>query len=486
MYYVKPKGKSKKKPIMGEVINNGEDQSILVSRISPENVFFEKIGSKLKITILDSKNKIIRRKSFNVLNCGSLIIKSIIIYDKDNIKHELFLTLKEKNKKEKIYDGLSTDLLLTREDLKYTSAYHVIKNSTPSNEFHLNKDDNFTGHKYISNKVMGGNGSNIIIGGDKNHNLAGGDGHDIIFGHKSFDSLFGQAGNDILIGGEGDDGIGGGEGNDIIDGGDGNDELYGDADGLGAYASEGNSRGNDIIFGGEGNDRIEGQRNNDYLAGGTGDDEYVFSAFDGINMIVEYSGEENTISIDDYFFHQLKFERYGHHLMISSNEKHANKLVVIIHNQYSEDGYKVKHLKTRSYLRHGNENDKKCHETVVSNIVRKHAGDSDKLLVELSYAKDLGDTYRTDISEVFCEKMPDMEKLTGEKLINVLTKRNNALHEMYAENMHYFGDNLPDINYIAHAISSFAPKEASETNINYLKLQIPLDNSANLFMAANN
>ncbi|HDL8246088.1 TPA: calcium-binding protein, partial [Yersinia enterocolitica] len=199
----------------------------------------------------------------------------------------------------------------------------------------------------------GGSGNNLITGSDKNDNLAGGDGNDVIIGHRSFDAIFGQAGNDILIGGEGDDGLAGGAGNDILDGGDGNDELHGDADGFGPYACESNWRGNDIIFGGRGDDRIEGGKNHDYLAGGLGNDRYIFSEYDGINLIVEYGNEENTISIDDYFFHQLKFDRYGNHLMILSTDSHPNNLVIIIQNQYAEDGYKIKHLQTKSYLRHG-------------------------------------------------------------------------------------------------------------------------------------
>lgn len=489
MNHQKIREKNKKNPINGEILNikNGESQSLSISGVDLERIFFQNSKSGFKIKILDHKNEIINRKTYNIIKDESLIVKSVIIYDKSKTKYELTLTLKEEKKQGNLFEGFSKNLRITRKDLKYTSAYHLINNTTPSEQFNLNKDGDFTGHRYIRNEVIGGINNNIIIGGDKNDNLAGGKGDDVIIGHKSFDALFGQEGDDILIGGKGDDGLWGGAGNDILDGGDGIDDLYGDDEHSNSRTIspyDGSQRGNDIIFGGSGNDRIEGQKNNDYLAGGTGNDLYVFSANDGINIIVEYGNEENTISIDDYFFHQLRFERYDNHLMISSTDSHPNNLVIIIKNQYAEDGYKIKQLQTRSYLRHGNENDKKCHETVVSNIVRKHAGDSNKLLVELSYAKDLGDTYRTDISEVFCEKMPDMEKLTGEKLSEVLKEKNNALREMYTENTLYFGENLPDIGPIIHALSSFAPKEASQANIKHLN--IPIDNLAKGFITARN
>ncbi|CQJ30067.1 putative hemolysin [Yersinia enterocolitica] len=410
---------------------------------------------------------------------GQFTINSIFLREKNGTRHELFLTLTETYKRENFYDGPSKDLLLTREDLPHHSAHHLITNTTPSKSALLTDNDDFIGHKYIRNKVIGGDGNNIIQGGDKSDNLAGGAGNDIIFGHASFDSLFGQDGNDILIGGEGNDGLTGGAGNDILDGGDGNDQLHGDADGLASFASESSWRGNDIIFGGKGNDRIEGEKNNDYLAGGTGNDSYIFSAYDGINMIVEYSNEENTISINDHFFHQLKFDRYGNHLMISSTEVHPNNLVIVIKDQYAEDGYKIKHLQTKSYLRYGSENDKKIHGAIINNLVMKYTKDPDSLVNELNNIKDFGDYYRIKLSEFYCEKTPNIEEITGKNLVDVLIEKNNALREMYEDSAFYFGDNLPDITYITQALSSFAPLEASQSDIKYLKSPIPMDNLAN-------
>ncbi|EOW8851746.1 TPA: calcium-binding protein [Yersinia enterocolitica] len=476
--------KRKEASMMGELIINEEMKTISIHRVSPKRIFFQNVDSGFKIKIFNSKNEIINRKIYNIIKDGVLTIKSIIIHDNNNKTHELFLTLKEKERKEYLFDGLSKDILITRRDLKYISAHHFINHTTPSVKLHLNKDKNFKGHKHIRNEVIGGTHNNIIIGGDKNDNLAGGTGDDVIIGHRSFDALFGQEGDDILIGGEGNDGLAGGAGNDILDGGDGDDELHGDADGFGPYACESNWRGNDIIFGGRGDDRIEGGKNNDYLAGGVGNDRYIFSAYDGINMIVEYSGEENTVSIADYFFHQLKFERYGNHLVISSKEQHANNLVIVIKDQYSEDGCKVKNLQTKSYLRYGSESDKASYKIVVKNIVMNHAQNHEKLVKEFSQISDFGDHYQVDLSTIFCAKMPDAEQITERTLREVLIEKNNALCEMYAENTLYFSENLPDISPIIHALSSFAPKEASQANIKYLNSQI--DNFANSFITAKN
>ncbi len=473
------KVKIRKTSIASTLIKNGEFKSIYIKNAPPKKIFFEYSDAILSIKFLDKNNNVYAIRKYTVVKDGQFTINSIFLREKNGTRHELFLTLTETYKREKFYDGPSKDLLLTREDLPHHSAHHLITNTTPSKSALLTDNDDFIGHKYIRNKVIGGDGNNIIQGGDKSDNLAGGAGNDIIFGHASFDSLFGQDGNDILIGGEGNDGLTGGAGNDILDGGDGNDQLHGDADGLASFASESSWRGNDIIFGGKGNDRIEGEKNNDYLAGGTGNDSYIFSAYDGINMIVEYSNEENTISINDHFFHQLKFDRYGNHLMISSTEVHPNNLVIVIKDQYAEDGYKIKHLQTKSYLRYGSENDKKIHEAIINNLVMKYTKDPDSLVNELNNIKDFGDYYRIKLSEFYCEKTPNIEEITGKNLVDVLIEKNNALREMYEDSAFYFGDNLPDITYITQALSSFAPLEASQSDIKYLKSPIPMDNLAN-------
>ncbi|QHB33417.1 calcium-binding protein [Yersinia canariae] len=473
-------------PITGALISNGDMKSIFLDYIPLDKVFFQYEDSKLKVIILfDNNHPVI--KTFHIIKNGKLLVKSVILHDKNGVKNELFLTLNETKKRENLYDGPSKELLLTRNDLKYNSAQHLITNNRPSNRFVLTGDENLFGHKYIRNEVIGGEGKNTIIGGDKNDNLAGGDGNDLLQGYDSFDSLFGQDGNDILVGGKGNDGLAGGAGDDFLDGGEGEDELHGDSDSFSGFARETSWRGNDKIFGGEGNDYIEGGRNNDYLAGGHGNDMYVFSSYEGINLIVEYSGEENTISIDDYFFHELKFERFGNHLMISSTEDHSNNLVVVIKDQYSIDGYKVKHLQTKSYLRHHSEHDKKNSEEFIVLLAKNYAINPEDSLSLLAERADLGDFYRTDLSHVFSKRMPDIEKLTEKRLINVLGEKNNELQLMYLNNPAYFGENLPEIAYISEAISSFSPKEAFQENITYSKYSnISIDKISNLLTAINN
>lgn len=456
------------------LIINGDMKSILISNVSTEKVFFQYVDSKLEIIILDSNNQIRFRKFYYVVEKESLTIKSIILYDKNDVKSEIFLTLTDSNEAENSDNSPSIRLLLTKNDLKTYSAHNLITNTKPdpSKVVFLEENESFSGNKYHSNGVVGGKGPNIIIGGDKNDNLAGGDDNDIIVGLGSSDSLFGQNGDDILVGGGGNDWLAGGNGNDILDGGDGDDELQGDAEDFSndtkSDENAGKRRGNDIIFAGNGNDLIFGGKNNNYLAGGRGNDRYGFFAHDGINMIVEYGGEENTIIIEDYYFHELKYERYGNHLVISSIEKHHNNLVIVIKDQYAKDGYKIKHLQTKSYIDDDNDH-KNNHAKLITEIVRQHVDNPDKLLSQLTTRNDFSDYYRTDLSEVFAHRMPDTEILTGKKLIDVLKDKNKALQQMYQNNSLYFGDNVPDITYITEALSSFAPKEASQTDLKYLK-----------------
>ncbi|CNK16633.1 putative hemolysin [Yersinia frederiksenii] len=446
-----------------------DKKTIYLDNLSLDNVFFHYSNSELIVTILDSDKNVLSEKHYEVVKNKNLIINSIILREKNGVKNELFLTLKEPYKEKNVYDGPNKYLLLTRKDLPYISAQNIISNTIPLKEVILNDNERLLGEKYIRNGVTGGKGNNTIIGGDKNDNLAGGDGNDIIFGHDSFDSLFGQNGNDVLVGGAGDDGLAGGDGDDYLDGGDGDDELQGDADGLGLYAAEYQGCGNDNIYGGKGNDLIIGGRNNDYLAGGEGDDLYGFSPSDGINLINEHSGEENTISILDRFFHQLNFERYGNHLVISGDEEKSDNLIIIIKDQYSKNGYKVKNLQTKSYLKHGSENDKKRQKKLLDIMVKQYANTPEKALSQLATKNDLGDFYRTDLSIGFSNQMPDLEKLKGTKLVDVLKVKNDQRVSAHKNQHLHSCDNIPDISQITFAISYFSPKDISQENSIYLK-----------------
>nr|WP_237384779.1 hypothetical protein [Yersinia enterocolitica] len=122
---------------------------------------------------------------------------------------------------------------------------------------------------------------------------------------------------------------------------------------------------------------------------------------------------------------------------------------------------------------------KKIHRAIINNLVMKYTKDPDSLVNELNNIKDFGDYYRIKLSEFYCEKTPNIEEITGKNLVDVLIEKNNALREMYEDSAFYFGDNLPDITYITQALSSFAPLEASQSDIKYLKSPIPMDNLAN-------
>ncbi len=120
-------------------------------------------------------------------------------------------------------------------------------------------------------------------------------------GGNDNDLLFGEKGNDVLQGGQGEDQLEGGEGNDILYGGseidhlfggNGNDYLYGQA-------------GNDWLYGDDaantfsGDDVLEGGQGNDRLLGGHGNDTYVYSKGDGIDTILDKSGNNDILRLLD-------------------------------------------------------------------------------------------------------------------------------------------------------------------------------------------
>ena len=108
-------------------------------------------------------------------------------------------------------------------------------------------------------------------------NLWSGDGNDIINGNGLVNHILAMRGNDLVHGGAN---------NDRVEGGDGNDVLYGDA-------------GSDLIFGGAGNDMLLGGSNNDTLNGGGGLDRFVFQLGTGVDRIMGFQDDIDTLRLDD-------------------------------------------------------------------------------------------------------------------------------------------------------------------------------------------
>ena len=62
---------------------------------------------------------------------------------------------------------------------------------------------------------------------------------------------------------------------------------------------------NDVLFGNSGDDTLIGQTGNDHLRGGDGADRYILNAGDGQDLITEYDGIEDLISVDVIVFNDI-------------------------------------------------------------------------------------------------------------------------------------------------------------------------------------
>lgn len=120
-------------------------------------------------------------------------------------------------------------------------------------------------------------------------NFAGTARADQIAGTRFADTIVGNNGADTVLGGAGDDKVSGNHGNDVLRGGGGNDTLVGHA-------------GADRLLGGEGADRLIGGAGNDRLFGGLGPDIFVFSPGSGIDVLLDFDGSSDRISLSAYNF----------------------------------------------------------------------------------------------------------------------------------------------------------------------------------------
>ncbi|CFQ32480.1 calcium-binding protein [Yersinia bercovieri] len=252
-----------------------------------------------------------------------------------------------------------------------------------------------TGNDYIvgsiqSDKISGGEGNDTIFGGDGADTISGGAGTDIIHGGDAMDYLMGDDGNDYISGDAGGEHsstgnhLFGGSGNDMIFAGDSGDQIEGDRNN--PDDSGRNNIGDDHLFGGKGNDELIGGRGNDFLAGGHGDDTYHFFVGDGVNIINEESGGNNILKFDHHFFHELKIERYGSHMLITSN-KNGDNLRVLVKNQLSDKGPKTQWLATKQYP-----------------------------------GSDSSDNFRMEIPSFFATRFPDLGQITDSKVNDMLNK----------------------------------------------------------------
>ena len=160
---------------------------------------------------------------------------------------------------------------------------------------------------------------------DKAHNMSGTEGSDtyrvsdqsatIFRGLGGNDTIVGGIANDLLYGDDGDDEIHSGEGDDVLYGGTGNDRLYAEA-------------GDDLLVGGTGND---------YLRGGEGNDTYVFSKGDGLDTVVDISGEADEIRLGHETI-DVVFERVNNNLRVRMPGTLDS---ITINSWYNGEQYKI-------------------------------------------------------------------------------------------------------------------------------------------------
>ncbi|AUZ84679.1 calcium-binding protein [Methylophaga nitratireducenticrescens] len=149
--------------------------------------------------------------------------------------------------------------------------------------------------------------------------LAGTEVDDVIQAYSSDDLIEALGGDDHVSSGSGDDFVYGGNGNDMLYGGNGGDQLFGGA-------------GDDLIEGESGDDQISGGIGTDILNGGSGNDTFFFSRGDGVDSIIDSSGED-AIEFTDIASTELRVRRVGDDLLFfipGSND------LLTIQNQYQD------------------------------------------------------------------------------------------------------------------------------------------------------
>lgn len=164
-----------------------------------------------------------------------------------------------------------------------------------------------------NDQLWGGGAADLVFAGAGHDTVGGGDGHDDIWAGQGDDLIYGGTGNDtigaghgadrawtsegadLVYGGDGNDALGGGASNDTLWGGDDDDALYGGADDDALYGGA----GNDNLWGTEGNDTLTGGAGNDTLGGGGGADVLVFAAGSGMDTVVGFADDVDTLRLND-------------------------------------------------------------------------------------------------------------------------------------------------------------------------------------------
>ncbi|CNK30437.1 putative hemolysin [Yersinia mollaretii] len=357
----------KHRKIIEEIDKHG-NVSLTLHNIEPYELFIKKVNHKYIIGIKDSYKY---RSHYFV---DTIDLSKIVTNKNIEIEDILFVFIGSTTQRR---DSLRIAVLSKKKrhiDLNcYTSKMKVIGSNHKNIILGSNQDDIIYGHGG-NDDIEGGNGWDIIKAGTGDDFISGGNGGDHLFGGYGNDAIYGDDGADAISGGIGADMIQGGNHKDYIEGNAGNDYISGDADN--DFLFGGNN--DDLIFGGDGDDLIEGDgesyypdpeyKNNtgndhilgnkgddviipgkgkDFMDGGEGNDVYYLSFGDGANVINEVSENSNEIIFDDHLFSELKMTRHGSNLLITS-KKTGDNLRVLVKDQISDNGPKIKWLITKS------------------------------------------------------------------------------------------------------------------------------------------
>ncbi|MEQ9720364.1 calcium-binding protein [Yersinia alsatica] len=429
--------------------NSGKKISIVTNpdsllTLKFENIYFRNISTRregvhLLMDIKNNEGEIIRTPAIKYFFTGiHLKLKTIEAHDNDG----------------------EVKVIHIDENGSFTFVSEKTIHNVPVQEskgiiYGTNQDDAKYGTDENDTMVMGagndsvaaGEGNDIVYGGPGRDNLGGGKDDDTLYGEQDNDIIFGEEGNDYLDAGSGDDEVLGGSGNDIILGRTGDDLLHGDMDVI--HFNEAKWRvaqkvvGNDLIYGGTGNDTTHAGRGNDYISGGRDNDSYRFHSHEGINVIDEYAGEFNKIEFLDHEISELKFSRYGDHLVIESVHQYES-LVVIIKNQFNSEGCKVKRLEAKSSGNRWSEN--------TASLVRNNPQISLEQLNKHNVISESSHSFNVDLDYVFSKKMPDKENNDKTALNNLILSKYEAERNNY--NKYPIGTkDLPEIDHIIRAMS---------------------------------
>ncbi|MGL6210273.1 MAG: proprotein convertase P-domain-containing protein, partial [Paracoccaceae bacterium] len=111
----------------------------------------------------------------------------------------------------------------------------------------------------------------------------------------AFERFYAGDGNDVITGNAVGNVIHGARGNDTLNGDLANDLLYGGQ----GYDSLLGGKGGDRLFGGDGIDTLDGGLHNDYLTGNAGPDSFVFTRSFGLDRIIDFENNQDTLHIDN-------------------------------------------------------------------------------------------------------------------------------------------------------------------------------------------